>query len=245
MHREQIRTGSRTIEEWEYVLRAASGIADAGERIHFLSGQFLGTPYAESTLVGGPETAETFVINLERVDCMTFLEYVEAMRLSASFNDFIHNLKRVRYKSGVVDYPARNHFFSDWKESNADLIEDVTERVGGSRTVGALKRLNVKKDGSPFLSGIPPLIREIRHIPAVSIDSEVIKNLGSGCYVGIFADLEWLDVTHTGIAVRKDNILSFRHASSQPEYRQVVDQDFREYIAGKPGIVVFRPRGRH
>ncbi len=242
MHREQILAGSRTIEEWEHVLHAASGIDDIGDRIQFLSGHFLDTAYAESTLVGDEETTETFVINLERVDCMTLIEYVEAMRLSATFDEFKGNLRRVRYKSGVVDYSARNHFFSDWRDCNAEFIEDITDRVGGTRTVGMLKRLNVKMDGSPFLPGIQPFVREIRYIPSVSIAPEVIENLESGCYIGIFADREGLDVTHTGITVRNDNTLYLRHASSRPEYRRVIDQDFRDYIAGKPGIVVFRPR---
>ena len=242
MHREQILPGSRTIEEWERVLSTASGIDDIGDRMQFLSGHFLDTAYAEATLVGDEETTETFVINLERVDCMTFIEYVEAMRLSASFDEFKGNLRRVRYKSGIVDYSARNHFFSDWRDCNPDLIEDITDRVGGARTVGMIKRLNVKMDGSPFLPGIQPFVREIRYISSVSIDPEVIENLEIGCYIGIFADSEGLDVTHTGITVRKDNALYLRHASSRPEYRRVIDQDFREYIAGKPGIVVFRPR---
>ena len=223
-------------------MKTAADIDDAGERVQFLSGQFLGTGYAESTLIGDPNTREILVINLQGVDCLTFIEYMEAMRLSLSFPEFIANLKRVRYKSGAVDYDARNHFFTDWKEFNADFIEDVTERVAGKRTVCIDKKLNQKEDGNSFLQGIQPVMREIIYIPPKDIDQEVIGNLRAGDYVGIFSDLQGLDVSHTGIIVRQNDILYFRHASSQPQYRQVTDQDFREYIMRTPGIVVFRPK---
>jgi N-acetylmuramoyl-L-alanine amidase-like len=223
-------------------MKTAAEMDDAGERIQFLSGQFLGTGYAESTLIGDPNTREILVINLQEVDCMTFIECMEAMRLSLSFPEFIAKLKRVRYKSGVVDYYARNHFFTDWKEFNADFIEDVTERLAGKRTVCIYKKLNQKEDGTSFLKGIHPVMRQITYIPSKDIDQEVIDNLTAGDYIGIFSDLPGLDVSHTGIIVRHNGIVYFRHASSQPQYRQVTDQDFEMYIAGKPGIVVFRPK---
>jgi hypothetical protein len=242
MNRVQILLGGHTAEELERILRTASNTGIAGERIQLLSSHFLGTGYAESTLIGDYKTPEIFVINLERVDCMTFVEYIEAMRLSSSFPEFIANLKKVRYKSGVVDFHARNHFFTDWKEFNSDLIEDVTERIGGTKTVRIQKNLNRMEDGTAFLRGIQAEIREISYIPPDSIDSEVIANLEVGDYIGIFSHLQGLDVSHVGIIVRHDDGVYFRHASSQPEFRLVVDQDFRDYISSKPGIIVFRPK---
>jgi N-acetylmuramoyl-L-alanine amidase-like len=242
MNQQQIVLGNHSPEELEHIMKTAAEMDDAGERIQFLSGQFLGTGYAESTLIGDPNTREILVINLQGVDCLTFIEYMEAMRLSFSFPEFIANLKRVRYKSGVVDYYARNHFFTDWKEFNADFVEDVTESVAGGRIKKIHKKLNEKDDGAFFLQGIQPVMREISYIPSKDIGQEVIGNLGAGDYVGIFSDLQGLDFSHTGIIVRHNDIVYFRHASSQPSYRRVVDQDFREYIVRKPGIVVFRPK---
>ena len=74
------------------------------------------------------------------------------------------------------------------------------------------------------------------------IDNVVLDALSTGDYAGIYSDLKGLDVSHVGIIIRKDNSLSFRHASSQQEYRKVVDQDFKEYIINKPGIVILRPK---
>jgi N-acetylmuramoyl-L-alanine amidase-like len=242
MDQQQIILGYHSPEELEHIMKTASDMDDAGEGIQFLSGQFLGTGYAETSLIGDPNTREILVINLQGVDCMTFIEYMEAMRLSLSFPEFIANLKRVRYKSGVVDYYARNHFFTDWKELNTDFIEDVTERVAAKGTKKMLKKLNEKDDGALFLRGIQPVLREISYIPSKDIDQEVIDNLRAGDYIGIFSDLQGLDVSHTGIIVRHNDIVYFRHASSQAQYRQVTDQAFKEYIVRKPGIVVFRPK---
>lgn len=242
MSLEQILLGVNTLQELEHILRTASNFADPGERIRFLSDHLLGTHYAESTLMGGHKNPEIFVINLEQVDCMTFIEYLEAMRLSSSFREFVANLKKVRYKSGVVDFHSRNHFFTDWREFNADFIEDVTESVGGARTVRILKKLNEREDGTSFLQGIQPVIRKISYVPSESIGPEVTKNLLTGDYIGIFSHLQGLDVSHTGITVRQNDFAYFRHASSHPEKRRVIDQDLRDYIAHKPGIVVFRPK---
>jgi hypothetical protein len=242
MDQEQIILGDHTYEELEHLLSQSSIIADSGECIQFLSGHFLGTSYAESTLTGDKNTPEIFVINLQQVDCMTFIEYIEAMRLSASFPAFTMNVKKVRYKSGVVDFYARNHFFTDWKEFNADVIDDITERIGGKRTLSIHKKLNEKKDGTCFLTSIQPVARAISYIPSEKIDNEIITQLRSGDYIGIFSHVQGLDVSHAGIIVRHEDTMYFRHASSQHEYRRVIDQDFRGYIASKPGIIAFRPK---
>ena len=245
MSSEQILLGAHTIEELEIIIRKASHIANPGERIGSLSSHLLGTAYAEATLIGDDMTPEIFVINLKGVDCMTFVEYIEAMRISSSFRRLMVNLKRVRYKSGIVDFHSRNHFFSDWRESNRDLIEDVTERIGGAAAVLVRKKLNEKEDGTSILQGIQAVTRQISYIPSGVIDSGIIKNLRTGDYIGIFSPMQGLDVSHAGIMVRQNETAYLRHASSHPQNRQVIDQDFRNYIAGVPGIIVYRPKRPH
>jgi len=242
MNQEQIVLGSHTYEELEHLLSEAVNSNNPGERIQFLSGHFLGTGYAESTLTGEVNIPEIFVINLQRVDCMTFLEYIEAMRLSGSFPEFIEHVKQVRYKSGVINFSARNHFFTDWKEFNADLVDDVTERISNKKAISIDKKLNQKEDGTCFLPGIQPMPRAISYIPSEFIDTGTISQLRVGDYIGIFSHVQGLDVSHAGIIVKHEDTLHLRHASSQRKFRKVIDQDFRGYIAGKPGIIVFRPK---
>jgi len=236
-----IRLGRWSGESLDRLIRRAARIREPGPRIGTISGEFLGVPYRGSTLVGDRDTAEAFVIDLEGVDCFTFIDYVEAMRISASFVEFKANLARVRYRSGVVAFGERNHFFSDWIQSADRFVGDVTDQVGGRALRRAVKVLNAREDGTLFLPGIDAVEREILYIPASLIDDSIELRLETGDYVGIYSETAGLDVSHVGIFIRKGNEGFLRHASSAEENRKVVDQNFRSYVAARPGMVVFRP----
>lgn len=237
-----IRLGKWTERELDRILTESSLIHDVGKRIDFLSRQFLNLTYAESTLIGDMKNPEVFVINLEGVDCLTFTEYIEAMRLSSSFQDFKELLIKVRYKSGNVTFENRNHFFTDWVEFNAKFIADVTEEIGSEKTIRVQKLLNEKEDKTFFVPGINPVMREIRYISSEHVDDKVLNRLRTGDYIGIYSHLEGLDVSHVGIFIRDNEKVLLRHASSASKNRKVIDEDFMEYITEKPGIIILRPK---
>ena len=243
MTRESINLGRWTIDDLNELLLKAAVAGSAGERIAFLAGHFLGIPYLENTLVGGTNTDEVLVVNLAGVDCYTLIDYIEAMRLSASFDDFMEFLKKIRYRGGIVSFSDRNHFFTDWREFNGEFVEDATGKIGLQETRTVRKVLNLREDGSFFVPGIGPVERDVRFIPSSSLDDQVIDRMNTGDYIGIYSDYEGLDVTHVGILIRQGNSVFLRHASSTGGNRKVVDQDFIEYVKNKPGIVVFRPKG--
>lgn len=238
----QTHLGKWTIEKLDRLLRDSSLIADVGERIGFLSKQFLGVAYQGSTLVGDAHTPEMLVLNLTGVDCFTLIDYVEAMRLSCSFSGFTENLKRVRYRKGEVSFEMRNHFFTDWVEYNAGTIGDVTAVVGGSQTVTIRKRLNLRRDGTPIVPGIQPKEREIRYIPVNALDEKMLERLETGDYAGVYSDEDGLDVSHVGIIIKSEDGIFLRHASSQMSHRKVIDEELKGYLAEKQGLVVLRPR---
>jgi hypothetical protein len=240
--KENILLGKWTQGELDRLIRESSQIKNAGKRIEFLSRQFMGLDYKESTLIGDINTPEVFMINLKGVDCFTYIDYIEAMRLSRSFSKFKVNLKKVRYKSGKVAFENRNHFFTDWQEFNSDFVDDVTEEIGGGKAIRFQKRLNEKEDGTYFLIGINPVQREIKYIPSDAIDDSIINKMRTGDYVGIYSKIKGLDVSHVGIVIKDGDKIYLRHASSQKKQRKVVDQDFKDYIFKKPGIIVFRPK---
>jgi hypothetical protein len=240
----KIYLGKWSEDGLDHIIREASHIEDAGERINVISGQFLGIPYRESTLIGDVNTPEVFVINLEAMDCFTFVDYVEAMRLSGSFSGFKRNLKRIRYKSGKVAFENRNHFFTDWQVFNKEFINDTTRMIGGHKAKSVQKTLNKREDGTYFLPGIKPKEREFTYLPAEVIDHAAVAKLKTGDYIGIYADTQGLDVSHVGILVRHGDAVYLRHASSTKNQRKVTDQDFKHYITGKPGIIVLRPVNR-
>lgn len=237
-----IDLGERSAMQWGQVLTTTAEMVGSGEKIAHLSSAFLNTSYRENSLIGSPERDEVLVMDLAGVDCFTLLDYVEAFRRSAQLSDAIDILKQVRYRDGLVTYRQRNHFFSDWQRHNADRIADVTVAIGQGRAVTVSKQLNRKQDGSLWLVGIPVALRQIDYIPVVQVDRQLVDALRTGDYVGIFSELPGLDVSHTGIIIKAGGRTVLRHASSQDRLRKVVDSDLLDYLEGKPGMVIYRPR---
>jgi hypothetical protein len=238
---ERVDLGRWSKDDLEHIMSKALRFSNPGERIGSISQHLLNTPYLESTLTGNIYEPEIFVVNLGGVDCFTFVDYVEAMRLSGSFDEFKENLKKVRYQAGNVDYRKRNHFFTDWAEFSRANIRDVTREIGGNKTKKAKKILNTKEDGTCFFQGIAPRERKIAYIPADNMNSSVLAAMRTGDYAGIYSELPGLDVSHTGIIIKADNDEIFlRHASSLEKYRKVIDQPLKDYLSDKPGLIVLR-----
>ena len=229
----------------EQLIVRSQQFVDPGERIAELSRPFLGTPYVEGSMIGGPQTPEQLVINLAGVDCFTFLDLIEALRRSAHGADLPERLRQVRYRNGRVAYSDRRHFFSDWVTDIDTMVADVTADVSGGKTRNAAKQLNLKNDGTLWLPGIPVIRREVVYIPAEQIDQALLSGLRTGDYAGIYTERAGLDVSHVGLIVKSKEGVMFRHASSLKNVRQVVDVDLLEYLQGKPGLVVYRAFENH
>jgi hypothetical protein len=167
---------------------------------------------------------------------------MEAMRLSGSFSEFKENLKRIRYRSGKVAFENRNHFFTDWAVSNSEFVKDITQEIGGQRTKSMIKTLNQKGNGTAFLKGIQPQNRQINYIPSEAIDEHVMDMIRTGDYAGIYTETQGLDVSHVGIIIKDRGSVYLRHASSDRRYQRVIEQDLKDYISKKPGLIVLRPR---
>ena len=223
----------------EIIVRAR-GLEAAGPRIEFLSRQFLDVPYGAGTLLGSADTPEALTINLAALDCYTYLDYVEALRRSATFDEFPQQVTAVRYRHGNVSWRNRRHFFSDWVTGEAGPARDVTARLGGTATAYARKTLNRADDGGVLLEGIPVVERTIAYIPAERLDEALARRLATGDYLGVYAEDPGLDVTHAGIAVRRADGLYFRHASTLRGQRRVVEVPLLDYFRRTPGMVVYR-----
>lgn len=238
-----IDLGRWTKTTLDSLLIEAARIQEPGERIGFISSRFLGTPYAESTLIGSSGQAEELVLHLAAVDCFTLLDYVEAMRLSSRYEELLERLTQVRYRDGAISYRTRNHFLTDWLASRSRFVEDRTAEIGRENAVTAEKMLNAKADGSRFLPDIRPVPRLITYIPSSAIGHAELEGLRTGDYLGIYTPEPGLDVTHVGICVQEGDRLLIRHASSSAATLAVVDQDLKTYLADKPGLLILRPVG--
>ncbi|HOJ70380.1 MAG TPA: DUF1460 domain-containing protein [Syntrophorhabdaceae bacterium] len=237
-----ISLGKWTPGSLDKIISDASRLPDSGKKIGYISGLFIGTPYADNTLKGGVDEEEELVVNLNGVDCFTFIDYVEAMRLSSSFEGFLTYLRRIRYRDGFVEFRHRNHFFTDWAVYNSDFVEDITGHIGREKAIEIEKILNLRGDGSFFVPGIDAKKRRLIFIPSQDIDRGITEQLMTGDYIGLYSNTPGLDVSHVGIVIRDGKSLYLRHASSREKHRSVMDEDFTEYVKTRDGLIVLRPR---
>lgn len=212
---------------------------DTGQSIDRISGTFLGTPYGPGTLIGSATLPEELVVNFLSMDCLTFLEYVEALRRSITKESFILRLIETRYVRNEVNFLRRKHFFTDWAHVTHPIADDVAGNVS-KHSQTTEKKLNQKDIDETYIPGLPVVERPVTYIPARFIDRDVVERLQTGDYIGIYAPQAGLDVSHVGIFVVTDHGPMLRHTSSI-EHR-VSDSPFIEYVEKKTGIVVLRPR---
>ncbi|MEQ1638014.1 MAG: N-acetylmuramoyl-L-alanine amidase-like domain-containing protein [Methylococcales bacterium] len=235
-----VELGKWTVSGLNNLLQSAQTIEDEGSKIAHISQQFLNTQYKPYTLIGSADKNEQLTVRLDGVDCMTYLESIEAMRRSHSFADFIKNLKAVRYKNGNVAFQNRNHFFLNWRDNNYPFIEDVTQKIADSAGHSVTKQLNEPRQ-KPLIPGIPVVETLVHYIPGYRINGKILNRLKNGDYIGLYTDRAGLDVTHVGIVIKKDKHTFFRHASAEPFVRKVVDSEFVDYFKHQRGFVVLRP----
>ncbi len=226
----------------QMVLQRAREVTSAGERIKMLSAAFLGTFYQHDTLTPAHAQTEKLVVDLEHVDCLTFLEYLEALRASPDLESLEATLQTVRYQGGVVSFATRKHFFSDWA-ADTTRIQDVSAMIAGPYRKRITRNLNAERTSPYFLPGVTPRVRDIAYVPTqVLLQQTYMARLHTGDYLGLLSSRSDLDVTHVGIAIKDDfGRWQFRHASARPEHYRVVDRPLAAAFRRKFGVVVFRP----
>ena len=110
------------------------------------------------------------------------------------------------------------------------LVAGATAAVGQGHSKVVVKQLNLKSDGTAWLSGLPVTRRDITYISTNKIDREVLSALQAGDYVGVYSEHDGLDVSHTGLLVHGNDGFMLRHASSRNRVRRVVDDDLLEPV---------------
>lgn len=210
-------------------------------KIKNISSKFLNTPYKANMMIGSVDKKEELVIDLAHLDCFTFIDYVEAMKRSSSFDEFKTNLIDLRYQLGTIDYTFRNHFFSDWTIYNG--FENITLYLY-PKAKQVTKILNLSEKNKSFLKGIKTKKIQINYIDSNDLNAEIVNKLHTGDYIGIYTHIKGLDVTHTGIFIRKDGKAYLRNASSKKVFLKVVDEPFEAYIKKTPGFIVLRDKNQ-
>lgn len=193
---------------------------------------FIGTPYVAHTLDMGSK--EELVVNLEAVDCVTFVENVLALSLSAhssnfSFEDFVAQLQKIRYRNGeVVDYSSRLHYTSDWIYENEqnNLLKNISQQLSGKLEDKPINFMSSHRSAYKQLATDNAMWQKIKemekrinkrggfyYLPKGAIYSKS-KEIPHMALIGFVTQIKGLDTTHVGFAYQSDDGLSFIHASS-------------------------------
>lgn len=177
---------------------------------------------------------ESVVVNLREFDCTTYIETVVALTQTVrsqdhSFDNFIKNLKTLRYREGVLNgYSSRLHYFTDWLYDNekSGVLENLTTLLGGIREDKQLNFMSTHREAysqlklnDSNLSEIIDIEKEINdrgcisYIPKSKI-ADIDSRIPHMSIIAFTTSINGLDVTHTGFAYQKDGGLIFIHASS-------------------------------
>ncbi len=234
---------------------------DFGKTLVAVGKTFLGTPYVAKTLEIGD--TESLVINLQGLDCTTYIENVLAFSLllkdgKSDFETFIQKLETIRYKNGKLNgYTSRLHYFSEWIADNEakGLLTNITSEIGGSIVTKKIDFMSTHRELYPFLKDDDDNFKKIQASENYLNGQEIcilpqdqIKAsehlIQSGDIIALTTSIKGLDITHTGIATsEKDGRIHLLHASTVGEV--VISKlplvDYLKKIKNNTGIMVARP----
>ena len=239
-----------------------------GQNLVAIGKTFIGTPYVAKTLEIGD--TETLVINLQGLDCTTYVENVLAFgrmthkngpgfeHSDGSFEKFAKTLEGIRYKDGQLDgYASRLHYFSEWiaNNENKGLLKDITAEIGGSEITKDINFMSEHRDLYPFLveeGNFQKIKASEKYLNDQAIcilpQDRIASNdhlIQTGDIIALTTSIDGLDITHTGIATREaDGRIHLLHASTGSMEVEVSELPLSEYLKGiksNTGIMVARP----
>jgi len=233
-----------------------------GELVAQIGLTFLGTPYASQTL--DPIGDEALVVELETLDCVTFVETVLALARVVNFldvddyrrmskeqvrNAYSERLVSIRYREGQLDgYASRLHYFSEWIEDNSKLglVEEVVSGHLATTETEPIDFMTTHPGAYWQLRNDPALVAEIQKMEAnlsakprpyvreKDVD-EIEPDLLNGDIIAATSSIEGLDVAHTGIAIWKEGRVHLLHAPLAGGVVQVSERPLAERILALGG----------
>ena len=242
------------------------------DRVICFANALCNTPYEAHTLEVNDE--ESLVVNLHAFDCTTYIENVIALALcmdkgSRAYDDFCDTLRTLRYRDGKLNgYASRNHYFTEWIDSNTRLgiVSEVKgnarDKRGAYYPFSAVQRLTCNymsqhPDQYPMMRDKPSvqqLIRDgeqrltgrtVRYIPKRLLGGtrKELACIHDGDILAIVTNKKGLDTSHLGIAVWQGDELHMFHASQLKRQVMLDPTPLKEYMEQHPsqlGVRVVR-----
>lgn len=228
------------------------------ELMEFIGRQFIGTPYKGSTLEG---EHEQLTVNLDEMDCTTYVETVAAMALTVSsrrcsWQDFTNMLEEIRYRNGQIDgYASRLHYISDWIINNTHrgYVREVSDRFPTSDSqIKTLDYMSRNRQSYPALADSTEYERiknmevgyrshRYSYIKSGRLYSKpVVQALKAGDIVALTTKTDGLDVSHLGIIVIEKDGPHMMHASSKAGKVVIDPLNFADYMKKNHQLTGFR-----
>lgn len=223
--------------------------------------EFIGVPYVGGTL--DKNQIESCVIELDKLDCVTFFELSLAIADALITEDdptlesLYDRIQYTRYREGIIDgYESRLHYTSDWIFDNIEkgVVADITEELGGEPLDLNVYFMSKNANKYPMLKGKKDLIAKIRnieieinenqafYIPKENVQ-DVMEDLQDGDIIAFVTSIDGLDYGHIGLVNKEDGTARLMHASTSAK-KVILDTTIDEYIDGVSkfiGITVLRP----
>lgn len=214
----------------------------------------LGTPYHDGPLgegVGAPYDPDP-LIDLSRVDCVTFVEQSVALASAPNLSAATEVLQGYRYKDGQVDFLHRNHFMLvDWAPNNPWCIETTADLGVETRKVtrtiskaGFFRRVKAPELGQ----AIPDRDVTVTYIP-IDQAAALAKAIEKPSLVVFIGHVDWLFALHCGIYL-PDGTAGGKLVHASSKAGKVAAMDLAEYAASQSerylGMAVYEirePRG--
>jgi D-alanyl-D-alanine carboxypeptidase/D-alanyl-D-alanine-endopeptidase (penicillin-binding protein 4) len=238
------RLGSLPAADVDALLRElqASRLSFA-ERIARVSERFVGTRYVRDPLgegKGAPVDPDP-LIDLGRVDCLTFVEQVLALAQRPSLEEATALLQRYRYENGRVSYERRRHFMElQWFPGLArqGLLRDITRAVGGDAVRAFERKVGERSYRGSFREwrrklgqALPQGRIRLDYVLARAAPSRAGR-IAPGTIMALLrrTPRSWpITITHVGFVVRRGDALVFRHAIRRAG--RVIDERLERYLA--------------
>lgn len=231
--------------------------------------ELIGVPYVAGTLDEDPVT-EKMRVYLTKTDCILFVEtclnlartVIQAGESSPSFNDFVSNIARTRYrKDPPYSYSDRIHYTTEWIRRQEGTLKDMTIELGGeindhpisfmSEHPKSYKQLadayNIPR-AALDLKAIEDVEKELNKVPMTQIPKARISSAAGGirsgdiiCFVTTVAGL---DISHVALAYVENGRVGFIHASQNDGKVEIDARTIEEYVSRRSnlsGIKVVRP----
>lgn len=203
-----------------------------GERIARISELFLGRPYEEGALGGGPNLPEELRASLEAFDCVTYIEVVLSLALASTTDQFVETIRGLRYLDSRIDWFHRNHYMVDWAANNEEqgLIENLT--------IGPLTQ--DKTCTLSLIAGFPAKTVSFKYFPTNTLNT-IVERIKTGDLIFFVSTRTDLDVFHTGLLIKREGDAFLRHATRTAN--AVIEQVLSDFVNRNimAGFILLRP----